>query len=62
MTRHVCLIPACERNTAGPHRPFCRRHTPLLPDDLAERLRWAFDEGDADDQDAATRAAYLFLT
>lgn len=57
--RRKCWLPSC-RSPKG-EIPFCDEHTEQLPDDLIERIRWAYDGGDTMDWLAAIQAAITYL-
>lgn len=55
-----CSMPCCSR-PALRAMPICRAHHKALPEDLRDRLRWAWREGDREDREAAMHAACDYL-
>jgi hypothetical protein len=50
-----CVFPGCREDTPR-NRVICSGHWKKVPEDLRERVRWAFAHGDMDDVEAAIRA------
>jgi hypothetical protein len=55
-----CEIPGCPSQGRG-NPPLCRRHRRMLPLDLRERMRWAQDDGDEIEIEAAIRAITEYI-
>jgi hypothetical protein len=57
--RRRCWVRGCrEERDEG---PFCCEHADMVPEDLMERIRWAYDDGNTMDWIAAIRAAVAYI-
>lgn len=57
MNSKRCYVPGCDRHVSRDGQVICRKHWFDVPEDLQERLRWAFENGTSVEKQAAVLAA-----
>lgn len=54
--KHMCRAEGCANEFRTTARPFCKLHWKRVPEDLQERMRWAVDDAEPTEYEAAVTA------